>query len=115
MAGTLLALMGAIWWGTTLRRAAQPGLASPAYVRASLRVFRFRRTIFRRLAVPYLLLLGLGCLLLLWPRFHVQEPVDSWKMVLWLAAFGVVGMLAGTQGSRRYEREFGVAERQLQY
>lgn len=115
VAGTLLALMGAMWWGTTLRQAAQPGLASQAYVRASRRVFRFRRTIFRWLAVPYLLLLGLGCLLLFWPRFHVQGPADSWKIALWLAVFGLVGLLCRRFGLRRYEREFGAVERQLHH
>lgn len=113
LAGTLLGLVGALWWGTTLRQAAQPGLASQAYVRASLRVFRFRRTIFRWLAVPYLVLLGAGTLLLFWPRFHVQGLADSWKIGLWLALFGGIGLVCRYYGLRRFEREFGPTEREL--
>ncbi|WP_151085914.1 hypothetical protein [Hymenobacter baengnokdamensis] len=115
LAGTLLGFIGGMWWGTTLRQAAQPGLASQAYVQASLRVFRFRRAIFRWLAVPYVLLVGVGGLLLYWPRFHVHELADSWKIALWLAVFGGIGLVCRHFGLRRYEREFGPAEQELHH
>ena len=111
LAITLLGLIAVMWWGTTLRRAVQPGTNSEAYIQASLRTFRFRRTIFNWLAVPYVALLGMGMLLLVWPRLHIHGSADWWKLALWMAAFVAVGLICRRVGLRRCDRAFGPAER----
>lgn len=111
---TLLGFIGAMWWGTALRRAAQPDASSQAYLRASLRAFRFRRGTLLWLAVPYALLLSVGLLLLQWPRFHISGAADWWKAGLWVAVFVGAALVGRRVGLRRYEREFGAAERTLQ-
>ena len=115
LAFTLLALIVVMWWGTTLRQAAQPGANSHAYIQASLRTFRFRRTIFKWFAAPYLALIGMGILLLHWPRFHINGLADWWKAALWMAAFVALGLVCRRVGLRRYERAFGPAERAVEH
>lgn len=111
---TLLGFIGAMWWGTALRRAVQPDATSQAYLQASLRIFQFRRGVLLWLAVPYALLLSVGLLLLHWPRFHISGAADWWKAALWVAVFVGGALLGRRVGLRRYEREFGAAERTLQ-
>ena len=115
LAVMLLALIVVMWWGTTLRQAAQPGANSKAYIQASLRAFRFRRTIFNWFAVPYLALIGVEVMLLHWPRFHVNGLADWWKLALWMAAFVTLGLVSRRVCLRRYEHEFGPAERVVEH
>jgi len=115
LAVTLLAFIATVWWGTTLRQAVQPGANSQAYIQASLQAFRFRRTIFNWLAVPYVVLLGAGALLLHWPRIHITGLFDWWKLALLMAAFVSLGLVCRRIGLRQYEREFGFAERAVEH
>lgn len=115
LAVTLLTFIAVMWWGTTLRQAAQPGVNSQAYIQASLRTFRFRRTIFNWFAVPYLVLIGVGVMLLHWPSFHVNGLADWWKLTLWMAVFVTLGLVSRQVGLRRYKREFGPAERVVEH
>ena len=111
----LLAIIVVMWWGTALRQAAQPGANSQAYTQASLRAFRFRRTIFNWFAVPYLAPIGVGVMLLHWPRFHVNGLADWWKLALWMVAFVTLGLVSRRVGLRRYECEFGPTERVVEH
>ena len=114
LAVTLLTFIAVMWWGTTLRQATQPGANSQAYIQASLRAFRFRRTIFNWFAIPYLALIGVG-VMLHWFRFHVNGLADWWKLASWMVAFVTLGLVSRRVGLRRYEREFGPAERVVEH
>ena len=103
----MLGFIGLTWWGTSLRQSVQPGLASRAYVQASLRAFRFRRNALVWLVVPYAALLSIGLLLLNWLHFSVSGLADWWKVVLWVGTFVALALVGRFFGLRKYEREFG--------
>lgn len=113
LCATLLGFVAATWWGTTLRVAAQPGLDSRAYLAASLRAFRFRRTGLLWLGIPYTL--GFGSGLILWnlPHFQAAVPSDYWLLGLGLPLLVGLALVSRQIGLRRYEREFGATERAL--
>lgn len=110
---TMGSYVAAIWRGTTLRQTAQPGLDSRAYVQASLRVFRFRRTQLLRLSLPYVLGLGGGLLLLQFPHFQANGHLSWGRLGLWVALLLLLALAGRYAGLRRYEREFGPTERAL--
>ena len=114
LAGTLLGFVALAWWGTGLRRAAQPGLDSRTYVRASLRAFRFRRGALLWLGIPYAL--GFGAGLVLWnlPHFRAAVPSDWWLLGLGLPVLAGLALAGRAVGLRRYEQKFGPTERELE-
>ena len=111
----ILGFLGLTWRGTTLRQAVQPGLDSRAYVRASLRAFRFRRTALLWLALPYAVLLSVGLLLLSWLHLQVTGWADWWKVALWMGVFLGMVLVGRFVGLRKYEREFGSIVRKLEH
>lgn len=115
VAATLLGFLAAMWWGTALREAAQPGLDSRAYLGAALRAFRFRRTVLLWLSIPYAL--GFGASLLLWtlPRLAITGLAGWWKVALALALLVSAALLGRRVGLRKYEAQFGTTERALAY
>lgn len=107
-------LTGVRWWGTTLRQAAQPGIASRAYVQASLRAFRFWHQTLHWLAVPYGLLLGLGWLLIKLPAIQTQAGA-WWQILFLLAGGGAMGLVLRHFGLKKYQQEFGPTVQTLEY
>lgn len=111
--GTLLGYVALMWWGTALRQAARPDLSSRAYVQAALRAFRFRRGPLLWLAVPYAVGFGTGLLLWNLPRLGLHGASDWWKPALTLTVLLGVALLGRRTGLRKYEQQFGPAERAL--
>lgn len=112
---TMLGFIAAMWWGTTLRAAARPGLNSRAYLAASLRAFRFRRTVLLWLGIPYVL--GIGSGLILWNLPHFQAvapyPYEEWLPTLGLPLLLLLSLWSRAVGLRKYEQQFGPTERAL--
>lgn len=110
----LVAFVAAVWWGTSLRRAISPSLDSRAYIQASLRAFRFRAWMLTWLAVPYMLLLGLGLALLRWHRWSHTPNFDGWDILYWVLIFVSAALTGRYFGLRKYHRLFGPTVRALE-
>ena len=110
----IVAFVAAMWWGTRLSQAISPSLDSRAYVRASLRAFRFRAWMLTWLAVPYALLLGLGLALLRWHRWSHTPDFDGWEMLYWTLIFLSAASVGRYFGLRKYQQLFGPTVRALE-
>lgn len=110
----IVAFVAAMWWGTSLSRAINPSLDSRAYVRASLRAFRFRAWMLTWLSVPYALLLGLGSALLRWHRWSHAPGIDGWYIYCWGLFFLGAAFVGRYFGLRKYHQLFGPTVRELE-
>lgn len=111
----IVAFVAAMWWGTSQRRAIRPSLDSRAYVRASLRAFRFRAWMLTWLAVPYALLLGLGLALLRWHRWSHAPGFDGWDILYWVLLSLSAAFVGRYFGLRKYRQLFGPTVRALEH